>query len=112
MAKKAAFSVAEMKALWKSRYVGKSRGRNDRIEKNRGGISYYLFRNEIAWLNPATNQLEISDCNHMSITTKDRLNGLLVGTGYYITQKDWIWYLVSKRHGVQKWAGSLTVRGV
>ncbi|MDD5539762.1 MAG: hypothetical protein PHG61_03620 [Candidatus Marinimicrobia bacterium] len=42
---KSAFTVSEMKALLKSKYVGKSKGRNDRIEKNRGGVTYYLFGN-------------------------------------------------------------------
>ena len=104
MAKKSAFSIQDMKNLWASRYVGKSQGRNDRIEKNRGGISYYLFSNEIAFYNPEKKTLELNDCGFETSTTKDRLNGLGAG----ITQVQGTWYTDTARK--IKWTGSKVIK--
>lgn len=101
MAKKSAFSIPEIKAFWASKSVKRSKGRNDRLEKNAGGVTYYLFGNAIAHYDPGTHTLTLSDARHQSITTKDRLNGL----GANITQKDFIWYTVIDRK-VVRWPGS------
>ena len=102
MAKGVAFSLEDMKTLWKSKSIGKSHGKNDRIEKNRGGISYYLFGNEIAHYNPEKKTLKLDDCGFQTATTKDRLNGLGAG----ITQVAGIWYTDSSKK--THWPGSAT----
>jgi hypothetical protein len=102
---KSAFTVSEMKALLKSKYVGKSKGKNDRIEKNRGGVSYYLFGNEIAHYNPSTRVLSLTDARWRSSTTKNRLNLL----GANITQKDFAWY-TTKNGRVVEWTGTKSIR--
>jgi hypothetical protein len=99
MARKSAFTVTEMKTLWSSRSVGKSKGKNDRIEKNRGGVSYYLFGNEIAFYDPERHTVTVDDAGWQSATTKDRLSAL----GVRVTQKDFNWYL-----GNRPWTGSYT----
>lgn len=101
MTRKSAFTVAEMKALWRSASRGKSKGKNDRIEKNQGGVSYYLFGNEIAFYDPANETVTVSDAGWRSTTTKDRLNTLGVG----VHQKDFRWYL-----GKEPWKGTYTFR--
>ena len=107
MAKGVAFSVPDMKAQWKSKYVGKSQGTRDRIEKNRGGVSYYLLGNEIAFYDPETKIVTISDAGWQTSTTKDRLNGLLYSgkSKARIHQKDGIWYLQVGK-AVTLWPGT------
>jgi hypothetical protein len=41
----------------------------------------------------------INTCGYMTVTTKERLNGL---NGVHIIQKDWVWYLNS-----DEWDGNL-----
>lgn len=98
---KSAFTVSEMKALLKSKYVGKSKGRNVRIEKNRGGVTYYLFGNAIAHYDPATRTLTLTDAGWRSATTKNRLN--LLGAG--ISQRDFQWYVGTGRYE-KPWTGT------
>jgi hypothetical protein len=105
MAKGVAFSLADMKALWKSSKVRVSRGRNDRIEKNKGGVTYYLFGNEIAHYNPMNGTLTLSDAGWETTTTKDRLNGL----GANILQKDFTWYTSSQGKRVL-WPGTKIIK--
>lgn len=102
---KSAFTVSEMKALLKSKYVGRSKGKNDRIEKNRGGVTYYLFGNAIAHYDPATRTLTLTDAGWQSSTTKNRLN--LLGAG--ITQRDFRWYCGSGRYE-KPWTGMKKIR--
>jgi hypothetical protein len=90
--KKVGFKIEDMKNLYESSRNTKQKGRNDRLEKNRGGVSYYLFDNEIAFYNPENKTIALSDCGWMTITTKDRLNGL----GANITQKKFVWYTGDK----------------
>ena len=61
MAKKSAFSIPEIKAFWASKSVKRSKGKNDRLEKNAGGVTYYLFGNAIAHYDPGTHTLKLSD---------------------------------------------------
>lgn len=108
---KSAFTVPEIKAFWASRSVGRSKGRNDRLEKNRGGVSYYLFRNEIAFYDPNKHTLEITNLGYETSTTKNRLNNLLRSGKIkaYIYQEDFSWYLHTPK-GRSKWPGSLKFR--
>jgi len=105
MAKKSAFSIPEIKAFWASKSVKRSKGKNDRLEKNAGGVTYYLFGNAIAHYDPSSHSLHLSDAGHQSVTTKDRLNGL----GANINQKNFIWYTVIDRK-VVRWQGSKHIR--
>lgn len=102
---KSAFSIAEMKALWKSNRVSRVKGRNDRIEKNRGGVSYYLFGNQIAHYDPSTRTLLLRDSGFRTSTTKNRLNSL----GANITQRDYTWY-TTKNGRIMEWTGSKRIR--
>ena len=116
--RKSAFSVAEMKALWSHRTsVGRSKGKNDRIEKNRGGVTYYLFGNEIAHYDPGSRTVTVRDAGYLSATTKDRLNGLLGKKNLGISQKDGVWFLLKytpskgwNHEGKKKWPGHISFR--
>lgn len=48
-----------------------------------------LFKNSIAWVDN-DGCLWISSCGHMTVTTKERLNGFPTVN---IVQKNWVWYL-------------------
>lgn len=66
---------------------------NTRVEVCVDGTTVMsLFGNPIARKQP-NGDIEITDANHPSVTTKERLNGLMdalnVGGVY---QKDWQWY--------------------
>ena len=104
MAKKCAFSFEDMKNLFNSNKQVRKSGRNDRIEKNRGGVTYYLFDNEIAHYDPENKTLTVTNAGWFSVTTKDRLNGLLCKFGCYIQQKDGEWFWVSQS-GSDLWRG-------
>lgn len=62
----------------------------------------YLHGNKIAWFDK-NNQLWISNCGWMSVTTKERLNAL---PGVHIVQRNYHWYL----NGVD-WDGRATCIG-
>ena len=51
----------------------------------------YLHGNVIADIKG--NELRIFDGGYRSNTTKERLNGLLSYTNYYVFQKNWEWYI-------------------
>lgn len=103
---KMAFTVTEMKALLKSKSVGRSKGKNDRIEKNRGGVSYYLFGNEIGHYDPSSRTLTVSDGNHLSMTTANRVN-LLMPRGHMI-RRDYTFYLVMPGKPIVEWVQGKT----
>ena len=64
--------------------------------------SMELHGNKIAELDRVTGELTISDCGWKSVTTKERLNGIL---DYFklpkITQKNYVWYI-----GDEVWNGT------
>jgi len=70
-----------------------------------------LHNNVIAKKEVKTNKLTISDCGWQTVTTKDRLNGVLdrLTFGWGLFQKKWKWYLTDGDVTVE-WTGSATFR--
>ena len=70
-----------------------------------------LHNNVIAKKEVKTNTLTISDCGWQTVTTKDRLNGVLerLTFGWGLIQKKGVWYLTDGDETVQ-WTGSATFR--
>jgi hypothetical protein len=105
------FELSDMIAFWKSPRIIKKSGKNDRLEKNRGGVTYYLFDQEIAHYDPDKKTIRLTDAGWRTHTTKDRLNKLLGRIGG-ITQKQHQWYYVHGRdwnHPIP-WNGSMLLR--
>ena len=98
--RKSAFTIKEMIDLWnnpKKQHIRKSD--HDIIEKNRGGISYYLYGNEIAFYNPEQETISISDGGFKTTTTSNRLHGLgLYNYGISVVQRKFIWYISTDNH--------------
>jgi hypothetical protein len=65
-----------------------------------------LHGNAIAWIKGS--YLTISDCGWETVTTKERLNGILdhLSKGY-IFQKDFVWYYQPIRGDAKRFNGSL-----
>ena len=57
----------------------------------------YLHNNNIAILSPNSRRLHIRNAGWFSVTTKERLNGILGRTPYYIRQKDFKWDIMRAR---------------
>jgi len=67
---------------------------NTKVEVRGGMAYYYLHDNCIAILDDV--ELFISTCGWKSVTTKERLNGILLkvlGSSYQIRQRNFIWYI-------------------
>ena len=67
---------------------------NTKVEVRDGMAYYYLHDNCIAILDDV--ELFISTCGWKSVTTKERLNGIIgtiLGFKYKIYQKNFIWYI-------------------
>ena len=67
----------------------------------------YLHDNQIAIFDGEL--LTIRDAGWQTVTTKERLNGVLdtLNTGLYISQKDWSWSLKNSKHEtVMPWSGT------
>jgi hypothetical protein len=56
----------------------------------------YLHNNNIAILSPNNRRLYIRNAGWFSVTTKERLNGILGRTPYHIRQKDFKWDIMRK----------------
>jgi len=102
----AGFSRSELANVHKTRrgrqVEGLKRGSNyrDEIVGGKNKNYYYVWGNLIATLTHR-GTLTIYDGGWRTKLTKDRLNGLLWGTGWGITQRDYSWYLQSngtKKH--------------
>jgi hypothetical protein len=65
-----------------------------------------LHGNAIAWIRDG--YITISDCGWETVTTKERLNGILdhLSKGY-IFQKDFVWYYQPIRGDAKRFNGSL-----
>lgn len=59
-------------------------------------VHMYLHGNEIARM--SENKLTLDDCWWKTATTKERMNGILYGMGFYIKQKQGKWYLHDSEH--------------
>jgi len=70
-----------------------------------------LHNNLIAKKEVQTNTLTISDCGWQTVTTKERLNGVLsrLTFGWGLFQKKGEWFLTNGEETVQ-WTGSATFR--
>ena len=67
---------------------------NTQVTIHKETAYFYLFGNNIAILD--NDELFISTCGYETITTKERLNGILLkvlGSSYQIRQKNFIWYI-------------------
>jgi hypothetical protein len=116
-----AFTREELIALANSPKIIRKKGKNDRIEKNRGGVTYYLFDNEIAHYDPERHTLMLTDAGFRTKTTKDRLNLLLKGIGH-LDQVNYAWYFHARQpedrygwgnfigKGSTSWNGRMLVR--
>lgn len=73
-----------------------------------------LHGNTIAIFNRTDGLLTLRDCNWQTVTTKERLNGLLdtFETGKYITQENWNWYIKDRKNDKIKdeWTGFIVVK--
>jgi hypothetical protein len=78
-----------------SRQTKKSR--NDRLEKGKNGVRYFLYNTELARYNRLTRNLVINQTMPYD-TTKRRLNKLLRGVGF-VRQKNYQWYFYTKGTG-------------
>ena len=94
MTRASAFTLQDMKTLLKSRYPTKTKGRNDKIEKNMGGVTYYLFGIPFVHYDPTKKTLRLSDEGYQTNTTKDTINTLLRSA------KSDLWYFPEKRRFV------------
>jgi len=109
------FELSDMIAFWKSPRIIKKSGKNDRLEKNRGGVTYYLFDHEIAHYDPDKKTVLLQDAGWRTHTTKDRLNKLLGRIGM-ITQQQHQWLYIHgnrwprAKEGMIPWNGSLLLR--
>lgn len=111
-----AFTRAEIVAFANSPKTYRQKGRNDRIEKNAGGVTYYLFGNKIAHYDPSKRTLMLTDAGYQTKTTKDRLNLLLSGIGH-IDQVRYKWFFHGPETrgnfcgtGGTPWPGRMLVR--
>jgi hypothetical protein len=68
-----------------------------------------LHGNAIAWIKGS--YLTISDCGWQTVTTKERLNGILTHLNLgYIFQKDFVWYYSAGNGCVKPFNGSMEVK--
>ena len=73
-----------------------------------------LHNNAIAFLftdEQGVKRLKIQDCGWQSVTTKERLNGVLdaFGIDAYISQQNFHWYVMTRNGQKYPWGGSLTM---
>lgn len=71
---------------------------NTQVSSFADNTSMFLHGNCIAMIfnsGERCGEIVLSSCGWTTPTTKERLNGLLQGTPYYIKQKDFAWYLVN-----------------
>ena len=73
-----------------------------------------LHGNTIAIYNRVDGLLTLRDCGWTSVTTKERLNGLLdtFNTGKYITQQNYQWFIKDRANDAIKdlWEGFIVVK--
>lgn len=73
-----------------------------------------LHGNAIANYNREDGLLTLRDCGWESVTTKERLNGILdtLNTGKYIVQENWNWYIKDRANDKIKdaWDGFIVVK--
>ena len=79
-----------------------------------GGNVMDLHGNTIAIFNREDGLLTLRDCGWQSVTTKERLNGILdtFETGKYIIQENWNWYIKDRANDKIKdsWEGFIVVK--
>lgn len=82
---------------------------NTRVEFDNVTARMFLHGNFIAGYCKELNRLIIRDAGWKTVTTKDRLNGILetFGSKMYIRQHDYKWYLVDSMGRETGWKGSL-----
>lgn len=73
---------------------------NTEVDTFANVVTFYLFWHAIARIEPKGNEsvLYVSSAGWQTVTTKERLNGILAIKGLYIKQKDFVWYLCDN-HG-------------
>ncbi len=85
---------------------------NTRVHSN-GGVME-LHGNTIAIYNSVDGLLTLRDCGWESVTTKERLNGILDGfnTGKYIVQENFRWFIKDRANDKIKdsWDGFIVVK--
>jgi len=85
---------------------------NTRVHSN--GNVMDLHGNTIAIYNRVDGLLTLRDCNWQTVTTKERLNGILdtLNTGKYITQENFNWYIKDRANDAIKdsWDGFIVVK--
>lgn len=85
---------------------------NTRVHSN--GNVMELHGNTIAIYDRDNGLLTLRDCNWQTVTTKERLNGILDGfnTGKYITQENFNWYIKDRANDKIKdaWDGFIVVK--
>lgn len=93
-------TTAATHALWYS-YVFK-RGNTQVVCTQNNGRQMYLFGHKIAEI--IDGNLFINACGWLTVTTKERLNGVLDQMGFSITQQRGVWYIMG--NGFKKaWNG-------
>lgn len=74
-----------------------------------------LHGNTIAIYNRVDNLLTLRDCGWQSVTTKERLNGILdiFKTGKYIVQENYQWIVKDRANSTIKdsWDGFIVIKG-
>ena len=76
---------------------------NTRVKCDEGLAEMYLFDNLIARYDEENHILQIFDGGYQSVTTKERLNGILThfNMPYYVKQKNYVWYLVGENETIE-----------
>lgn len=82
---------------------------NTRVHSN--GNVMDLHGNTIAIYDRLEGKLTIRDCGWQTVTTKERLNGLLdvMGVDAYISQQKGHWYVMTRSGQKYPWGGFLTM---
>lgn len=82
-----------------------------KISKEHNSSNFFLFGYCIASFKTNQNQLVLDDCGYETVTTKERLNGILseFNLPYYISQQKYKWYLFkTDSHERIEWSGQKT----
>ena len=110
MAKKSAFTFNEMVEFARSGKPVRHKGKNDALWKSEDGIVLYrLFGIIIAVLDLKRHTIRVMDNGYQTVTTKDRLNGIMSHFGHGIYQKNYNWYQYGKgKTFAIPWGGHMT----
>lgn len=89
----------------------KTIGNTSVIVQPTGHATMLLHGNPIASYKPRDGELYIEDCGWRTVTTKERLNGVLevFGIDAYISQSKGNWYIITRSGQRYPWGGRLKV---